>query len=77
MSVKRTNLWWGPPKRFDDRKHERKISWLELFYDLVYVAAISQLTHELAAHPSVAAIIVFFFIILTDILVMGKRKPVL
>ena len=52
MSVKRINLWWGPPKRFDDRKHERKISWLELFYDLVYVAAISQLTHELAEHSS-------------------------
>jgi low temperature requirement protein LtrA len=52
MPAKHTNLWWGPPKRFDERKHERKISWLELFYDLVYVAAISQLTHELAMHPS-------------------------
>jgi low temperature requirement protein LtrA len=52
MPGKHRNLWWGPPKRFDERKHERKISWLELFYDLVYVAAISQLTHELATHPS-------------------------
>src|SRR6187455_3136766 len=46
------NLWWGPPKNFSERKHERKISWLELFYDLVYVAAIGQLTHHVAAHPS-------------------------
>jgi len=45
-------LWWGPPKNFDERKNERKISWLELFYDLVYVAAIAQLTHHLAAHLS-------------------------
>jgi low temperature requirement protein LtrA len=44
--------WWGPPRDFSERKHERKISWLELFYDLVYVAAIAQLTHHLAAHPS-------------------------
>ncbi|MDB5272868.1 MAG: hypothetical protein JWO58_1235 [Chitinophagaceae bacterium] len=52
MNDRNDNLWWGPPKKFDDRKNERKISWLELFYDLVYVAAIAQLTHHLAAHPS-------------------------
>ena len=52
MTLSITNLWWGPPKNFAERKHERKISWLELFYDLVYVAAISQLTHHLAEHPS-------------------------
>lgn len=44
--------WWGAPKNFMERKNERKISWLELFYDLVYVAAIGQLTHHLAAYPS-------------------------
>jgi low temperature requirement protein LtrA len=52
MANKHTNLWWGPPKNFSERKNERKISWLELFYDLVYVAAIGQLTHHIAAHPS-------------------------
>jgi len=46
-----TNRWWGSPADFNQRKHERKISWLELFYDLVYVAAIAQLTHHLAEHP--------------------------
>ena len=44
--------WWGAPKNFNDRKQERKVSWLELFYDLVYVAAISQLTHQLTAHTT-------------------------
>lgn len=52
MSHTKTNLWWGPPRNFDERKNERKISWLELFYDLVYVAAISQLTQHFAAYPS-------------------------
>ena len=44
--------WWGPPKNFAERKNERKISWLELFYDLVYVAAIGQLTHRIALSPT-------------------------
>ena len=48
----RKNLWWGPPRNFDERKHERKVSWLELFYDLAYVAAVTQITHHIAAHPS-------------------------
>ena len=52
MDQTRKNLWWGPPKNFNDRQHERKVSWLELFYDLVYVAVISQLTSHLAAHPT-------------------------
>ena len=50
---KKKNLWWGPPRKFADRKHQRKISWLELFFDLAYVAAISQLTHHIAEHPSI------------------------
>jgi low temperature requirement protein LtrA len=49
---KKNNLWWGPPRNFAERKHQRKISWLELFFDLAYVAAISQLTHHIAEHPS-------------------------
>jgi low temperature requirement protein LtrA len=47
MSARRHSLWWGPPKKFDERKNERKISWLELFYDLVYVAVISHLLFSL------------------------------
>ncbi|MEI9810077.1 MAG: low temperature requirement protein A [Bacteroidota bacterium] len=50
MTRKQANLWWGPPGDFNERKNERKVSWLELFYDLVYVAAISQFTHHLAEH---------------------------
>lgn len=39
--------WWGPPKDFDKRPSDRRVSWLELFYDLVYVIAISRITHFL------------------------------
>jgi low temperature requirement protein LtrA len=42
--------WWQPPRRFEDRQNERKISWLELFYDLVYAACIGQITSHIAAH---------------------------
>ena len=42
--------WWQPPRRFEDVQSERKISWLELFYDLVYVACIGQITSHIAAH---------------------------
>jgi len=52
MISKYINIWWDQPKNFDDRKYERKISWLELFYDLVYVAAISQLTLQLSIHTT-------------------------
>src|SRR5687768_1331752 len=48
----KVNIWWGPPRKFDPRIAERKISWLELFYDLVYVIAIARITHHLAEHPS-------------------------
>ena len=51
-NTKKNNLWWGPPRNFAERKQQRKISWLELFFDLAYVAAISQLTHHIAEYPS-------------------------
>ena len=51
MSTKtRDNSWWGPPKKFTTRFEERKITWLELFYDLVYAIIISKATHFLATH---------------------------
>jgi low temperature requirement protein LtrA len=52
MTKMRIVRWWGAPKNFNERKNERKIGWLELFYDLVYVAAIAQITHHLASHLS-------------------------
>jgi len=48
---KKYNIWWGPPKKFSTQVSERKITWLELFYDLVYVIVISKVTHYLTGHP--------------------------
>ncbi len=41
---------WGAPRQFDANLSERKISWLELFYDLIYVIAISRLTTYFTQH---------------------------
>ena len=50
MSI-HNSILWGAPKKFATQVAERKISWLELFYDLVYVIVISRITHYLAVHP--------------------------
>ena len=50
-----TSQWWGPPKRFDVQEKERRVSWLELFYDLVYVIAIARITHHLAHHVTLGS----------------------
>lgn len=47
----KNSIWWGPPKKFSTIIEERKVSWLELFYDLVYVIVISRITHYLAQNP--------------------------
>lgn len=42
--------WWQPPRRTSDREEERTVTFLELFYDLVYVVVIAELSHGLAGH---------------------------
>jgi low temperature requirement protein LtrA len=41
--------WWQPPqlRLGEDSEAERRATWLELFYDLVFVVAIAQLAHNL------------------------------
>lgn len=45
-------VWWKKPKRIADLEDERQVSFLELFYDLVYVVIIIQLTHSIVGHLS-------------------------
>lgn len=49
-----THIWWQRPKLHteEDEEQERKATWLELFFDLVFVAVIAQLSHKLSAHVS-------------------------
>jgi low temperature requirement protein LtrA len=51
--------WWQRPQlRTDEEEHrERKVSWLELFFDLVFVVVISELAHYLAGHVTLAGAI--------------------
>jgi len=57
----RANPWWKPPRlrSFEQTRKERHATWLELFFDLVYVAAISQLSHTLHQHFSISGILQF------------------
>lgn len=53
---------WRPPGRFEDRDPERSVSFLELFFDLVFVAVIAQLAHTLAEDPSWESVGWFVFL---------------
>ncbi len=44
--------------------HEKKVEWLELFYDLIYVAAIIQLGNALSHHPGLNGFLAFAAIFL-------------
>lgn len=45
---------WSPPllRTVGSGESGRRATWLELFYDLVYVVVIAALAHELLAHPT-------------------------
>ena len=61
----RFRRWWQPPHSASDRPEELRVTFLELFYDLVYVVIIAELSHALAGNISLAGIgtFVFLFII--------------
>ncbi|MEP7197355.1 MAG: low temperature requirement protein A [Saprospiraceae bacterium] len=61
MSRIHNKNWWGAPKKFSSDFEERKISWLELFYDLVYVIAISKITHNLALNFSASGFLDYIY----------------
>jgi low temperature requirement protein LtrA len=50
------------PKSLIPYFEERRISWLELFYDLVYVIAISRITHHLAMHINLEGFLQYAFL---------------
>ncbi|MDP9495680.1 MAG: low temperature requirement protein A, partial [Actinomycetota bacterium] len=54
--------WWQPPARYEDRPVDRRVTFLELFFDLVFVVLISQLAHRLAEHPTWSGVGWFVFL---------------
>ena len=53
---------WQPPGRYEDRALDRRVTFLELFFDLVFVVVISQLGRRLSGHPSWAGVGWFIFL---------------
>jgi low temperature requirement protein LtrA len=58
----RFRRWWQPPHPAEQHPEERRITFLELFYDLVYVVIIAELSHALAEHINLAGISTFVFL---------------
>lgn len=53
--------WWRRPilRTDEDEGRERRTGWLELFYDLVFVAIVAQLSHVVAADPGPGSVAQF------------------
>jgi low temperature requirement protein LtrA len=51
--------WWQKPqlRKDEEEGRERRVTWLELFYDLVFVVVVAELAHVLAAHVSVEGVV--------------------
>ncbi|MPZ68024.1 MAG: hypothetical protein GEU71_00655 [Actinobacteria bacterium] len=65
MTENRTSTFrrlWQPPARFEDRASDRRVTFLELFFDLVFVVVLAQLAHRLAEHPSWSGVGWFVFL---------------
>lgn len=54
--------WWQVPRNASKQIEHRQVSFLELFYDLVYVALIAQLAHDLAYHLTWEGLGTFVFL---------------
>ena len=61
----RRQIWQKPRLRTDeDNQLHRKVTWLELFFDLVFVVAIAQIAHHLSAHITASGVQDFFLLFL-------------
>src|SRR4051812_19342663 len=60
LAVDRFRSWfWRPPRAHGEVDPERSVSFLELFYDLVYVVVIAQAARALAHDVSIAGTVQF------------------
>ncbi len=58
--------WWQKPYLHteEEENRHRKVTWLELFYDLVFVVVIAELGHYLAVHMNVQGLVGFIVLFL-------------
>ncbi|NJL47546.1 MAG: low temperature requirement protein A [Leptolyngbyaceae cyanobacterium SM2_5_2] len=59
-------VWWQHPtlRTDEEQTHERRVTWLELFFDLFFVVVIAELAHSLAENISWAGVGAFVFLFL-------------
>jgi low temperature requirement protein LtrA len=59
-------VWWQKPtlRTDEEHHHERRVTWLELFFDLFFVVVIAELAHSLAENISWAGAAQFVFLFL-------------
>lgn len=59
MTARTQRQWWQPPRLHDDedRDAERRVGWLELFYDLVFVVLVAEVAHYLSDHITVSGVL--------------------
>jgi low temperature requirement protein LtrA len=62
--MKNFRIWWQKPRRYGDQEEERRVTFLELFYDLVYVVIIAELAHSLSTHISTIGFLKYAFLFL-------------
>src|SRR5579862_269898 len=55
--------WWRNSNERNANIDNRKISWLELIYDLIYVIAISKITHNLSMQLNIAGFLDYFYML--------------
>ncbi|NJK74427.1 MAG: low temperature requirement protein A [Microcoleus sp. SU_5_6] len=58
--------WWQKPqlRTDEDQNIHRKVSWLELFFDLIFVVVVAELSHYLAKHVSLEGVGSFILLFL-------------
>src|ERR671919_2088166 len=58
-----TREWWQKPylRRDEEFERHRAVTWLELFFDLIFVVVISRLAHNLGSDMSVLGLLIFGF----------------
>ncbi len=64
LFIQNFRIWWQKPGDPAQRNTNREVSMLELFYDLVYVAIIVQLTHLIAGHISILSVATYLSLFL-------------
>ncbi len=60
--MKNFRIWWQKPRLYSEQETERRITFLELFYDLVYVVIIAELSHALAVEINMNSLLEFVFL---------------